>query len=254
MSDLFDEFIAESRQQIEAAERALLILARAPNSEAVQACFRALHTLKGNSGFFPLPRIQQLAHVSEQVLDALRDDRIPCDSARIDALLASLSLLAQLIDSVGDGAPEPVGDDSAQLAEEYRRVNPMGRVPTLILPDGTVVTESLAILLTLEGRHPEAALLPAPDDPADRAQLGARGFIVASRRHEEELRIRQVHAQMVAGEAAAVPVHSPALVLSAAGGPGRRGRYAEMCTVVHRRAHLFPGFGLWALGFRGLRL
>lgn len=117
MSDLFDEFIAESRQQIEAAERALLILARAPNSEAVQACFRALHTLKGNSGFFPLPRIQQLAHVSEQVLDALRDDRIPCDSARIDALLASLSLLAQLIDSVGDGAPEPVGDDSAQLAD-----------------------------------------------------------------------------------------------------------------------------------------
>jgi len=63
--------------------------------------------------------------------------------------------------------PRPVPlDDTAQLAEEYRRVNPMGRVPTLILPDGTVVTESLAILLTLEGRHPEAALLPAPDDPA----------------------------------------------------------------------------------------
>jgi GST-like protein len=63
--------------------------------------------------------------------------------------------------------PRPVPlDDTAQLAEEYRRVNPMGRVPTLILPDGTVVTESLAILLTLEGRHPEAALLPARDDPA----------------------------------------------------------------------------------------
>lgn len=63
--------------------------------------------------------------------------------------------------------PRPVPlDDQAHLAEEYRRINPMGRVPTLILPDGTVVTESLAILLTLEGRHPETALLPAPDDPA----------------------------------------------------------------------------------------
>jgi GST-like protein len=63
--------------------------------------------------------------------------------------------------------PRPVPlDDKAQLAAEYRRINPMGRVPTLVLPDGTVVTESLAILLALEGRHPEAGLLPAPDDPA----------------------------------------------------------------------------------------
>ena len=52
-----------------------------------------------------------------------------------------------------------------QLAEDYRRINPMGRVPTLILPDGTVMTESLAILLTLADRHPEAGLLPPPGDP-----------------------------------------------------------------------------------------
>ena len=58
----------------------------------------------------------------------------------------------------------PLGDN-AQLAAEYRRINPMGRVPTLILPDGTVVTESLAILLALEGRHPDAALLSAGNDP-----------------------------------------------------------------------------------------
>lgn len=63
--------------------------------------------------------------------------------------------------------PRPVPlDDSAQLAGEYRRINPMGRVPALLLPDGTAVTESLAILLALEGRHPEAGLLPAPADPA----------------------------------------------------------------------------------------
>lgn len=55
-------------------------------------------------------------------------------------------------------------DSSAQLAEEYRRINPMGRVPTLVLPDGTVLTESLAILLTIADRHPEAGLLPAPGE------------------------------------------------------------------------------------------
>lgn len=52
----------------------------------------------------------------------------------------------------------------AQLAPDHLRVNPMGRVPVLVLPDGTVVTESLAILLTLCDRHPEAALLPPPGE------------------------------------------------------------------------------------------
>jgi GST-like protein len=59
--------------------------------------------------------------------------------------------------------PVPLEGDH-QLAADYRRINPMGRVPTLILPDGTVMTESLAILLTLADRHPGAALLPPPGD------------------------------------------------------------------------------------------
>ncbi len=60
-------------------------------------------------------------------------------------------------------------DGDHQLAPEYRRINPMGRLPTLILPDGTVMTESLAILLTLADRHPEAGLLPPPGS-AERAR------------------------------------------------------------------------------------
>ncbi|MCK8783554.1 glutathione S-transferase family protein [Roseomonas sp. NAR14] len=68
------------------------------------------------------------------------------------------------------GAPVELRDvplaGEAQLAAEYRALNPMGRVPTLVLPDGTVVTESLAVLLTLCDRHPEAGLLPPPDGPS----------------------------------------------------------------------------------------
>lgn len=53
-----------------------------------------------------------------------------------------------------------------QLRAEYRAINPMGRIPTLVLPDGTVLTESLAILLAIADRHPEAALLPPPGETA----------------------------------------------------------------------------------------
>jgi GST-like protein len=55
-----------------------------------------------------------------------------------------------------------------QLRADYLAINPMGRLPTLVLPDGTVLTESLAILLTIADRHPEVALLP-PSGATERA-------------------------------------------------------------------------------------
>jgi GST-like protein len=53
-----------------------------------------------------------------------------------------------------------------QLRDEYRAINPMGRIPTLILPDGTVLTETMAILVTIADLHPEAGLLPPPGETA----------------------------------------------------------------------------------------
>ncbi|MFT7775796.1 glutathione S-transferase family protein [Roseateles sp.] len=43
--------------------------------------------------------------------------------------------------------------------------NPMRQIPTLVLPDGEVMTESAAILIYLADLHPEVRLSPAPDDP-----------------------------------------------------------------------------------------
>ena len=51
-------------------------------------------------------------------------------------------------------------DEPAAATEEYRRLNPWGRVPTLE-DDGLVLTESAAIVLHLADRFPEAGLLPA---------------------------------------------------------------------------------------------
>jgi glutathione S-transferase len=48
--------------------------------------------------------------------------------------------------------------------------NAVGRVPTLVLEDGTALTETLLILAYLDRRHDGARLLPA--DPAGLAALG----------------------------------------------------------------------------------
>ncbi|MFV3075270.1 glutathione S-transferase [Niveispirillum fermenti] len=49
--------------------------------------------------------------------------------------------------------------------EALRAVNPLVQIPTLVLPGGAVMTESVAILLWLMERHP-GVLGPGPDDPA----------------------------------------------------------------------------------------
>ena len=63
---------------------------------------------------------------------------------------------------------------------DYRRRNPLGRVPTLVDGEG-VYTQSLAILEYLEERYPEPALLPR--DVAARAHVRALADIVACDMH-----------------------------------------------------------------------
>ncbi len=54
-----------------------------------------------------------------------------------------------------------VGTGPAQVAE-FRAVNPTGKVPALVLPDGTAIFESAAMLVHLALAHPEADLAPRP--------------------------------------------------------------------------------------------
>ncbi|NIA71890.1 glutathione S-transferase family protein [Pelagibius litoralis] len=52
-----------------------------------------------------------------------------------------------------------------QKGEAYRKLNPMGQIPLLILPDGQVMTESAAMVLYLVDCFPEAGLAPPPGSP-----------------------------------------------------------------------------------------
>ena len=48
---------------------------------------------------------------------------------------------------------------------EFLAINPLGQIPTLVLPDGTVMTESAAMVLQITDRHPEAKLAPPAGSP-----------------------------------------------------------------------------------------
>jgi GST-like protein len=58
--------------------------------------------------------------------------------------------------------------------DDLRRVNPIAQIPTLVLDDGSVMTESAAILIHLGLAHPQSGLLA--NEPARRAQQ-IRGLV-----------------------------------------------------------------------------
>ncbi len=68
-----------------------------------------------------------------------------------------------------------------QRTAGFRAINPMGVLPALALDDGTVLTQSIAIMEFLEETHPEPPLLP--EDPQVRARVRAFALGVACEIH-----------------------------------------------------------------------
>ena len=56
-------------------------------------------------------------------------------------------------------------DQPGPARDKLLAVNPLARVPTLAAADGSILSESAAIVLRLAELHPEAGLAPMPDDP-----------------------------------------------------------------------------------------
>ncbi|MFT5067399.1 MAG: maleylacetoacetate isomerase [Reinekea sp.] len=64
-----------------------------------------------------------------------------------------------------------------QRASDYAAINPGKGVPTLVLDDGTVLTQSMAIVEYLDSVHPAPRLIP--ENPLERARVTAAAHTVA---------------------------------------------------------------------------
>jgi GST-like protein len=77
---------------------------------------------------------------------------------------------------------EEVGDlfESAEARRRLALVNPVAQLPTLVLPDGAVMTESAAITLHLADVTGSGELVPSVGDPARPRFLRWLVFLVAN--------------------------------------------------------------------------
>jgi len=104
MDDLLQEFIAETRETLEALAGEIVAWEADPADRArLDAIFRFVHTVKGSCGFLDLPRLARLSHAAEDVLAAVRDGTRPADTALVSAVLAIVDRIGEIVEAIDAG-------------------------------------------------------------------------------------------------------------------------------------------------------
>lgn len=102
--ELLAEFVLEAREHMENADLHLLRLETDPgNQDAINAVFRAFHTIKGVAGFLSLTPIGNLAHVAEDLLDRARKQHIQLQGPLLDLVFEGVDALKHAIDEINRG-------------------------------------------------------------------------------------------------------------------------------------------------------
>jgi len=117
--EIVNEFLAESREHLDQAERDLVELEKDPTSaELIARVFRAVHTIKAACGFLEFSRLEALAHAQETLLSQVRSGYQPLTSEIVALLLAALdrtrAILREVESSGGDGESQ-----ESELIEQF---------------------------------------------------------------------------------------------------------------------------------------
>ncbi|MBI1207926.1 MAG: response regulator [Azospirillum sp.] len=112
MDDLLSEFLTETAENISVLDVELVRLEQNPNNpELLGNIFRLVHTIKGTCGFLGLPRLERVAHASENVLGKFRDGSLTITPVAVSLILKSLDTIKGILAVLEATEAEPPGDD-----------------------------------------------------------------------------------------------------------------------------------------------
>lgn len=131
-------FVEEAQEHLETITSALLSIGESDDEHApIKEMLRKAHTLKGSASTVGLPRIARAAHLLEELLVEIREERITIDHRRLDLLMGAIDLLRTMTESAkeGDAGEEPV----EAFAEMLRRIRSAAAeraapTPPLVMP------------------------------------------------------------------------------------------------------------------------
>lgn len=180
MDDLLADFVAETREMLQAIEGEIVAWETDPaDRERLDAIFRFVHTVKGNCGFFDFPRLERLSHAAESALSEVRAGRRSASSTLVSAVLAIIDRITDMVDAIDAGEDLPEGGDEALIAA---------------LEPGRDESDSECIQAGGQGGarptrpHGTARSIRLPVDLLDRVMSGASDMVLA--RNELARRLR----------------------------------------------------------------
>ena len=113
MREIVESFVVETREIFEDLETDLLQLEKNPTDrQLVDKIFRAVHTVKGTSGFLSLEQLSLLAHHFEDVLNRLRRGTLAFDPSMMDVLFEAFDRMKLLLQQVIDRKLQPIALES----------------------------------------------------------------------------------------------------------------------------------------------
>jgi two-component system chemotaxis sensor kinase CheA len=116
--ELTREFLIESQEGLDRMERCLTELEEKPqDAELIGEIFRAVHTIKGTTGFLGFKRLETLAHAGENLLGLLREGKLTANRPLITGLLELLDGLRSILKSIETKASEGEGDDAVLISQ-----------------------------------------------------------------------------------------------------------------------------------------
>ena len=121
------DFITESFEHIESAEAGMLELEEKPNDkDIINQIFRGFHTIKGMAGFLNLSDIGSLAHLAENLLGLVREDKMVLAMNVTDVVFESIDMMKKMIntlkDSIEAGKPVLSQNNLEAFLEKLRKV------------------------------------------------------------------------------------------------------------------------------------
>ena len=160
--ETLNSFVSESTEHLDSVETLIINLEATHDHDTVNAIFRAMHTIKGVSGFMGFTQITQLSHKLENLLDALRSNEITFSADLIDILLAGSDMLRSMMNVLS-----PIAARYANSEEAFNVEFPVYDINSII---GDV--ENYMNTHTVDGSSAEESVpetAPAAEEPVSAA-------------------------------------------------------------------------------------
>lgn len=121
MSQFYQVFFEESAEHLAAMESLLLDLdLENPDSEQLNAIFRAAHSIKGSAGTFGFTDLAETTHILENLLDRIRKQELALRADMVDAFLQCGDQLREMLEAHqgrGETDPKAVEEICARLRQ-----------------------------------------------------------------------------------------------------------------------------------------